>query len=63
MVAQEDVSLIGYSFRNAPAYPHITDDRIQQHGGDTDKPDDRHNKCPDIERIDTASRIRRKGLT
>ena len=25
LVAQEDVSLIGYSFRNAPAYPHIAD--------------------------------------
>ena len=63
MVAQKDISFVGYSFRNTPVYPHITDDCIEQHGGDTDAPDDRHNKRPDIERIDAASRIRRKGLT
>ncbi len=62
MVAQKDVSLIGYSFRNASVYPHITDYSIQQHCGDTHEPDYRHNKCPDIERVDTNTRIGGKGF-
>lgn len=63
MVAQKNVSLVGCSFRNASAYPNIADDCIQQHRGDTDKPDHRYNKCPDIEQVDAGRRILCKGLT
>ena len=57
IVAQKDVSLIGHSFRNALTHPHIADDCIEQHGGDANEPDCRHNKCPDIERVDATNRV------
>ena len=62
MVAQKNVSFIGYTFSDALAYPHITNNCIQQHSGNPNEPDHRHNKCPDIEWIDTGSRICRKGF-
>ncbi len=60
MVAQKDVSLIGDSFRNASAYPHVADHCIQQHCGDANEPDCRHNQCLDIEWADAVGRVGRK---